>query len=103
LDVRLRNLDLSCGAADTRVRLPRAAGATAVKAQSGAASLVLEVPTGVAARINIRMAIGSSQVDESRFPRTALGYESPDYATAPNRIDMDIQGGVGSVRVVSAT
>jgi hypothetical protein len=98
----VRSLDLSTGAADTRVRLPRAAGATSVKASSGAASLVLEVPTGVAARIRMQMALGSGQVDESRFPRTATGYESPDYATAPNRIDIDIQGGVGSVRVISA-
>ena len=46
------------------------------------------------------MAIGSSQVDEARFPRTATGFESPDYATAANRVDLDLQGGVGSIRVV---
>jgi hypothetical protein len=102
IDLRVRNLELSTGAADTRVRLPRAAGATSVKASSGAASLVLEVPAGVAARIRMQMALGSGQVDESRFPRTATGYESADYATAPNRVDIDIQGGVGSVRVISA-
>lgn len=98
--VRLRRLDLQTGASETRVRLPRAAGATEVRAETGAASLVVEIPTGVAARIRSRMALGSSQVDETRFPRTGDGYASPDYATAANRVDIDVQGGVGSVRVV---
>ena len=75
-------------------------GATSVKAETGAAALIVEVPTGVAARIRSRMAIGSSQVDEARFPRTATGFESADYAGAANRVDLDLQGGVGSIRVV---
>jgi hypothetical protein len=99
-DLRLRRLDLKTGASETRVNLPRAAGATVVRAESGAASLTLEVPAGVAARIRSRMALGTSQVDQVHFPRVADGYESPDYATAANRIDIDITGGVGSVKVV---
>jgi hypothetical protein len=62
--------------------------------------LTVEVPPGVAARIRTRMALGSSQVDESRFPRTADGFESADYATSANRVDLDLQGGVGSLKVV---
>jgi hypothetical protein len=99
-DLRVRNLDLQTGASETRVLLPRAAGATMVRAQAGAASLTLEVPVGVAARIRTRMALGSTQVDQARFPASAGGYESPDYATAQNRVDIDAQGGVGSLRVV---
>jgi succinate dehydrogenase / fumarate reductase iron-sulfur subunit len=33
-------------------------------------------------------------------PRDADGYASPDYGTAANRADIDIQGGIGSVRIV---
>lgn len=101
-DLRVRSLDLQTGASETRIRLPRAAGATTVRAQTGAASLVIEVPDGVAVRIRSRMALGSSQIDERRFPRSEGGFASPDYATATNRADIDIQGGVGSVRVVAA-
>jgi hypothetical protein len=100
-ELRLRTLELHTGASDTRVRLPRAAGATTVTAETGAAALVVEVPRGVAARIRSRMAIGSSQVDEQSFPRTSTGHESADYATAANRVDLDLQGGVGSIRVVA--
>lgn len=100
-DVRLRALEIHSGASDARVVLPQAAGATTVRAETGAASLTLEVPRGVAARIQGRMALGTTQVDQAVFPRTGAGYESPDYATAANRVDIDVQGGVGSVRVVS--
>ena len=73
---------------------------TVVRTEHGAASLTLEVPAGVAARIRTKITLGSTQVDEARFPRSASGYESPDYGTAGNRVDIDASGGVGSLRVV---
>lgn len=99
-DLVVRSVELHTGASDTRIRLPRGAGATTVRAQTGAASLVIEVPSGVAARIRSRMGLGTTSVDQSRFPRTAEGYASPDYATAGNRADIDVSGGVGSVKIV---
>ncbi len=99
-DLPVRSVKIQSGASETRIRLPRAAGMTTVRASAGAASLTIEVPTGVAARIKSRMTIGSSQIDETRFPRSAAGFESPDYGTASNRADIDLSGGVGSVTVV---
>jgi hypothetical protein len=99
-DLVVRNLELHSGASETRIRLPRSAGATSVRAETGAASLVIEVPASVGARIRSRMALGTSDVDQARFPRDASGYASPDYATAANRADIDVQGGIGSVRIV---
>jgi Cell wall-active antibiotics response 4TMS YvqF len=98
-ETRLRRLELKTGASETTVVLPRAAGATDVRADAGAASLTFIVPTGVAARVRSKVGLGSTQVDEARFPRMGDGYQSQDYATAENRVDLDIQGGVGSVRV----
>jgi hypothetical protein len=98
-DLRVRSLDLQTGASETRILLPRAAGETSVRAQAGAASLSLEIPDGVGARIRTRVVLGSVQVDETRFPPVAGGFESADYATAANRVDIDVQGGVGSLRI----
>jgi hypothetical protein len=98
-DLRLRTLELHTGASETLVRLPRAAGSTVVRAEAGAASLTIEVPSGVAARIRSRMALGTTQIDETRFPRIGDIYQSVDYGTASNHVDIDVQGGVGSVRV----
>jgi hypothetical protein len=101
-NLRVRSLELHTGASDTRIVLPKAAGGTSVRADTGAAALTIEVPEGVAARIRTRVVLGSVQVDETRFPRVEGGYESPDYATAANRVDIEVQGGVGSLRVRSA-
>ncbi|HTS15663.1 MAG TPA: hypothetical protein VMH24_08340, partial [Candidatus Sulfotelmatobacter sp.] len=101
-ELHLRSLDIRTGASETRVVLPQAAGATTVHAEAGMASLVFEVPQGVACRIRTRVALATSQIDPLRFPRVGDLYQSVDYATCPNRIDVDIQGGVGSVAVVSA-
>jgi hypothetical protein len=98
-DLKLRRLELKTGASESTVVLPGAAGATDVRAEAGAASLTFIVPTGVAARIKSKMALGSSQIDETLFPRMGDGYQSADYASAANRVDLDIQGGVGSVRI----
>jgi hypothetical protein len=98
-DLRLRSLDLRTGASDTKVLLPRAAGASSVRVEAGAASVNLEVPQGVAARIRSRVVFGSHDIDQTRFPPVGGGYESPDYASAANRVDIDVQGGVGSLRV----
>ena len=99
-DLRLRTLELHTGASETLVRLPRAAGSTVVRAEAGAASLTIEVPSGVAARIRSRMALGTTQIDETRFPRIGDRYQSVDYGTSVNHVDIDVQGGVGSVRVL---
>lgn len=96
--LRIRRLELHTGASETRVRLP-GSGATEVRAEAGVASLTIEVPQGVAARIRSRMALGSTTVSEDRFPRTMNGWASPDFDTATSRVEIDIAGGLGSVRV----
>lgn len=97
-DLQVRHLELHTGASETLVTLPRQGG-TSVRAETGAASLTVTVPDGVAARIRARMAIGGVTVNEARFPRSMDGFESADYATNPRRTDIDVQGGVGAVRI----
>lgn len=96
----LRRLRIGTGASDTWIRLPRAAGATFVRAEGGAASMTFEVPSGVAARVRSRMALGSTHVDD-RFARTSEGWESPDWDDAANRVEIEIQGGVGTANVIA--
>jgi hypothetical protein len=96
--IRLRRLDLHTGASETRVRLPMS-GATTVRAEAGLASLTIEVPQGVAARIRSKVALGSTNVDETRFPRVLDGWASPDYDTAANRVDIEVAGGLGAIRI----
>jgi Domain of unknown function (DUF5668) len=98
--LRVSDLRLKTGASATDITLP-AAGSTRVHVSSGAASVVLRVPSGVAARVAGTMGLGSLDVDSARFPRREGGYESPDFAEAANRVDIQVEGGVGSVVVRS--
>ena len=99
--LRLAELRLRTGASETRVTLPAAAGFTRVDAEGGAAAIRFRVPDGVAARIRTSIALGSTDVDLVRFPRNAAGrgWESPDWETAVNRVEIEVRGGVGSVSV----
>lgn len=99
-ELKVTDLNLSTGAASTTVRLPRAAGLTNVRISAGMASVKLIVPEGVAARIHTKMGLGSNDVDQRRFPRSGDDYISPDYATAPNKVDIRCDGGLGSLAVV---
>ncbi len=98
-DLRIRLLEIRTGASETRVRLPAQAGQSWVRTETGVSALRIEVPTGVAARIRTSMALGRTDVDESRFPRSQDGYASPDYETCPHRVEIDVQGGVGTVTI----
>jgi len=98
-DTKVRRLELKTGASETTVMLPRTAGQTDVKAEAGAASVTFVVPADVAARVHGVVALGRINVDESRFPRFGNDYQSSDYASATNRVDLEINGGVGSIRV----
>jgi hypothetical protein len=98
-DLNVTDLHMSTGASSTDLMLPAQARNTRVKLEAGAASINVRVPGGVAAQIRTQAGISSISVDQTRFPRMGNVYQSPDYATASNRIDLDIQMGVGSVTV----
>jgi hypothetical protein len=53
----------------------------------------------VAARISVEMGLGSKDIDTARFPKSGGAWESPDYATNQNRIELRFEGGVGAIRV----
>ena len=92
-------LAVKTGASDTRIALPASIDRCDVRIDAGAAQVRVTVPPGVSARIRAQMGLGSTSIDETRFPRASGGWASADYETAAQRAEMVIQGGVGSVRV----
>lgn len=100
-DLKARTVRLRTGASSTTIDLPEAAGRTSLHVDSGAASVKVRVPAGVAARIRIRAALAGTRVDATRFPRRgdAQLYESPDFETADNRVEIDVDTGVGSIEI----
>jgi len=98
-DLRVTDLSVKTGASSTHLMLPAHAGETRVRVESGAAAVNVVVPTGVAARIRSGGALSNTRVDELRFPRQGDVYQSVNYDTAPNKVDVVIQAAVGSVDI----
>lgn len=97
-NVRLTELQIHTGASKTAVRLP-ATGRYAVRAGGGAMSLTLQVPEGVAARIEARGGLSDLKVDERRFPRWGGEWRSADYEAAEHRADIRLDTGAASVEI----
>lgn len=98
-DLRVSELTIKTGASSSTVTLPANAGQTRVVVQSGAASVDLFVPQGVAGRIRVQSGLAGIHIDPVRFPPTAFGYETPGFENAANKVDISIETGVGSVTV----
>lgn len=98
-DLKVIVLDLDTGASTSEITLPSNAGFTRVKIDSGAATLRIHIPEGVAAQIHIESGMTSIHVNE-RFSRVGTNsYLSPDFATATNRVEIRIETGMASVDI----
>jgi hypothetical protein len=98
-NLQVTDLRLATGASSVNVTLPAGAGHTRVHIEAGAASVSIGVPTSVAARVRFEGGLAAIDVDESRFPRTGGVYQSPDYDSAENKVDIEAKAGAGSLNV----
>jgi hypothetical protein len=98
-ELRVSDLRLNTGASKTDLTLPANAGLTSVRVELGAASLDINVPQGVAARIRSEHGVAAIEINTSRFPYSNGIYESADYSSAQNKADIQIQAGAGRVAV----
>jgi len=100
-DLKVIDLDLDTGASSTELTLPASAGMTRADIDTGVSAVKVRIPQGVAARIRVQSGIAAINVDKNRFPSQGGGiYQSADYATAANKVDLDIESGVGAVDVI---
>jgi len=76
-------------------------GSNIVSANSGAGDVVVRIPSGVAARIHATTGLGKVTVDP-RFSKAADNrYQSSDFDSAVNRVEITANSGAGNVRVNS--
>ncbi len=99
-DLQVKEINLQTGASATEIDLPARAGEVRARLHSGMAGVVVRIPENVSAWIHTRGALSSTQVDTQRFPEVGSGdYRSADYGMAANRVEIDIETGIGSVKV----
>lgn len=96
--LNVTSLNVDAGVGNVDVAAPRT-GNTSMRVNGGVGTLSITIPDGVAARIRVDGGIGSTRVNESRFTRSGDVYQSADYASAANKIDITVDGGVGSISV----
>jgi hypothetical protein len=97
-DMVITNLDLDTGASETQIYLP-ARGRFTADLDCGAASIVVHIPEGLAARIRSTVVAGDLDIDKARFPRNGGYYQSPDFDSASNAVDMTIDAGAASIKI----
>lgn len=97
--LQVRAFDLMTGASSSQITMPMNAGKTTATIRAGAAEVKILVPLGVAARVLTQAGLGEVRVNQARFPAGGGGYQSLDYETAPNRVELRIEVGAGSVAV----
>ncbi len=98
-ETNVTNLEIHTGASATEVHLPAQVEHTRVKVEAGAASVKLIVPEGVAARIDVSGGLIGVDVDQMRFPKQGKVYCSPEFESAPYRVEIKVEAGVGSISV----
>lgn len=97
-DMNITDFKLETGASDTHLTLP-ARGRFRADLDLGAASLEVTIPDGLSARIHASLGAVDLKIDESRFPRNGSYYQSPNYDSATNAVDMTIDAGAASIKV----
>jgi hypothetical protein len=73
---------------------------TNVHVSSGAATISIDVPENVAARISHKGGLSTLEVNENRFPSVGNNrYQSPDYEQAADKVDITLETGVTTVEI----
>jgi hypothetical protein len=99
-NLKIGTLDMSIGAASSFVRFPEAGGPMTGHISGGASNITLEIPQGVAAQIQHHGGLTTLNVDQSRFPQVnEVTFRSPDYDTAQNKVDLNIETGVTTITI----
>lgn len=99
-NLMIQHLSVESGAGETTISFPAQAGQTTAEVKAGAGHLILIIPPGVGAHIHTSHGgLAHLTVPSNRFHAVSDGYETADYASAKNRLDLSVDLGVGSVDV----
>jgi hypothetical protein len=98
--MRITDLDVNTGVGTTTVTLPQE-GRVRAQINGGVGQTTVTIPAGVAVRIEASAGLGQVQV-RGDYQRQDKLYLSPGYDTAANRVDLHVNGGVGSITIEQA-
>jgi hypothetical protein len=99
-ELSIPSVDVRTGWGDVRMVAP-AAGLTNASLATWLGDARVEIPDGVAVRINAQtQRFGEVKVDEKRWPRGGNGgWASPDFATARHRLTLNLTTTFGNITI----
>jgi hypothetical protein len=98
--LQIANLDVNTGVGQTTVTMP-AQGRVQAQINGGIGETTVTIPAGVAVRIQATAGLGQVRV-VGNYQRQDKLYVSPGYDTATNRVDLQVNGGIGSITITQA-
>ena len=96
-DLKVTELKLESGVGGTTLTLP-SSGVVSARVESGVGKTTVYIPSGMQARVRASSGIGAVRVN-GEFTRDGDVYTSSGFETSSNRVELEVQGGVGQVKV----
>ena len=98
-ELTVTELQLDIDAGNCIVNMPSSTDTTRVYIKADVANVEVTIPQGVAAKLKIDTDLSAFEIDESRFPRKGDYYISPDFESAKNRVELELDCDIGRVQV----
>lgn len=95
--LKITDLRVTAGVGETELILP-AKGSLRGRIQSGVGQVSIRIPEFAAARIRVQNGLGGVSVRDG-FEKDGNYYITPGYNSATEKIDLEISGGVGQIRI----
>lgn len=98
-ELMAKDLKLRTNMSTTEVTLPERTRYTYVKISDTMSEIKPHIPVGVSARIYVTGAWEDVLVNEDRFPCNGDIYQSPDYDSSENKIEIDANSNMGILKI----
>jgi hypothetical protein len=96
-ELQVTDLRVNTGVGEATIVLP-ARNVYLAKVDAGVGAVTIKVPRGLAVRVKADAGLGDVVVPAG-YQRQGDWYVSPGYDTAPNRAELDVDGGIGRITV----
>jgi len=96
-DLTIKNLQVDAGVGKVEIRLPDK-GNFKAEVNGSVGGILIKAPATIALRIEASTGIGSVRV-QGDYSKQGNIYQSPNYNSAINRVDLLVTGGIGSLTV----
>ncbi len=94
-ELRATDVQVSTGVGQTVLTLP-ASGTVQADVNGGVGQTIIYIPAGMAARVDVQHGLGDVSVSGDFTGEDGV-YTSAGYGTAENRVDLEVNGGVGNI------